>query len=123
MVDGSISTFASANAFRLETFSSTNAPGSNLGSIIKVEARVYGYRSAGAVVGFHLNIGGVDYIYNLSEVAAWTPYLDITGNHAWSWSELPDLSGYLHLVFPFWTVVGVIYVAKVELHITYIEEP
>jgi hypothetical protein len=130
MVDGSTSTYASTTVNGdVELCNGNNCSGLNLGNIIKVELRVYGY---GYYSGIQRDIilrpvfggttDGLNYYYSTGLSPDWSRWFDITSDPskplAWSWTDVDNLDCDVEAE----SSVGffTLYCSKVEMRVTYI---
>ena len=113
------------------TLDANTNDGSDIGTITKVELRVYGHEfsnlfSAHIVPVFGGSTDGIQtYSFtddNLNE--SWSQYFDITSDDSapgtWSWSDVQDLDARLEITYsPNVTAGNVYYVSKVEIRVTF----
>jgi len=126
MVDGSTSTYASTNiGGDVELCNGNNCSGSDLGYIVKVELRVFGYYSGSQrdiilrpVFGGTMD--GFNYSYSTGSSPAWSRWFDITTETGtpWNWTKIHNLDCDVEAKsgFGFFTL----YCSKVEIRVTYI---
>ena len=115
-IDNNLTTYASAAGVgEILVFNSTSCDGTNLGTITKVEARAYGYRSGTPEWYFECNSNFAS--LSLGTSAGWTSYADITSYRSWTWAVIAAGDEYL----TDYGVGGSFYIAKVELRVTYTE--
>lgn len=128
MADGSTATFASATTNGdTQLLNGNTCDGSNLGTITKVEYRVYGYVSDTTRVNiectpiFSSGNGSSTIVCDWTS-AAWSNYVDITsGTNApgiWSWTDVQNLDMRVNMA-RILSQTRYAYVAKIELLITY----
>ncbi len=134
MVDGSISTYASVNNMGgpsyVELCEKNTCSGIDLGTISKLELRVYGYYSGSQRDIFLRPVfGGTEdgdnYTFVTPSTANWSSWFDITNDpnaeEEWSWSDIValmcDVEGESDIGI--WTL----YCSKVELRVTYTPSP
>lgn len=123
--DGSLATFAKTISDNYtHNHNSNTCPGTDLGTISKVEMRVYGYTDIanGAIQLRPVFTGGQgdDHDAFLGTSAEWSSYFDITDDtnapESWDWSDVQDLNGKV-IYKP--SVSDYKYAAKVEIRVTY----
>jgi hypothetical protein len=119
MSDGNIATFAETSGPDVEQLVYTNCDGTDLGTITKVELRVYGYYYLGDKVGsIQLMPFSTPYEVELPATAGWTSYADITSEiDPWLWKYLPNLG--CMVTAEIFGDGQILYVAKVEIRVTY----
>ncbi|MBA7610511.1 hypothetical protein ES703_17719 [subsurface metagenome] len=131
MFDGSIATFGyTASTGAQQSGLDNNCPGTDLGTITKVELRVYGYGDVddridltphrGYSFGVPINLGDV-HPTTPGTVAGWGIYVDITNDpnmpSPWTWPLVTALNAIIQF-----TKVGkgnTMHCAKVEIRVTY----
>ena len=101
MVDGDVDTFAGWEASTVEQLNDGNTcPGTNLGTITKVELRLFGKISGGAsqfwlTPAFSGGDGDVHNLGSISFSGDWSSWEDITSDTnapgSWSWSDVSSL--------------------------------
>ncbi len=128
MVDGSTSTYASTSVNGdVELCNGNNCSGSNLGNIIKVELRAYGYytgtqRDIILTPVFDGITDGGHYTYITTSTPSWSTWFDITTDPfftpPWSWTKVKNLDCDVEAE----SSVGffTLYCSKVEIRVTYI---
>ncbi|GAJ03240.1 unnamed protein product, partial [marine sediment metagenome] len=130
IVDGDIETFAFTGAKKTEqALTGNNCPGTDLGTITKVEIRVFAYGDGDD----HIQItpiftGGNGNAHETTPVVDpgnWTPYVEITNdpNHPdWSlWSHIQTLDYIIE--HDSTGKANVMYASKVEIRVTYTPPP
>lgn len=128
MLDGSTLTFADVEGTDLQACDGNTCPGTNLGTITKVELRFHGYASSivgeGTIIdlipGFEGGAGD-SHTEILTTSPFWSAYFDITTDpnapSPWTWADVQDL----------WCFVNsggdevTYYCSKVEIRVTYTE--
>lgn len=129
MVDGDTGTFASTTT-RLTDYqdnTGNTCPGTNLGTITKVELRAYGYYQTSGGVNLRLiprfggSSNGDNHDLALGTSAAWTSWTDITTDTnapgSWAWSDVDNLD--VRVAGSWGTGSRTVYCAKVEIQVTY----
>jgi hypothetical protein len=128
MVDGSTSTYASTTTNGdVELCNGNNCSGSDLGDIVKVELRVYGYytstqRDIILTPVFDGTTHGSHYTYITTTTPSWSRWFDITDDpwtpQTWSWTDVDNLDCDVEAKsgLGFFTL----YCSKVEMRVTYI---
>lgn len=126
LIDGALSTYASSSSNGAnEVLSGNTCPGTNLGTISKVEVRGYGYKTGNQTVVFRLvpkfsGSNGDNHDHYLSASAAWSSYFDITNDSnapsSWTWSDIENLDLTATIVKG---PIGTAYYAKIEILVTY----
>jgi hypothetical protein len=127
MVDGSLSNFArSTISLDCELCNSNNcSQGTNLGTITKVELRVYGNHSGSSgyiklIPVINGQNGQGDYTFSTSSSPAWSQWFDITNDGAapetWTWQNITEMD--CRVLIPY---IGSydMWCAKVEIRVTY----
>jgi len=126
LVDGDIGTFAASEAKKTEqVLTGNNCPGTDLGTIVKVEIRVFAYGDGNDRIDITpIFTGGDGDAHETTPVVSpgdWTAYVDITydTNHPdWSlWSHIQDLDCLIDNVAV--SKANVMYASKVEIRVTY----
>lgn len=130
MVDGSTSTYASTNiGGDVELCNGNNCSGSDLGDIVKVELRVFGYYASNRhdivlTPVFGGTTYGGHYTYMTTTTPSWSQWFDITTDPfftpPWSWTKVDNLDCDVEAKsgLGFFTL----YCSKVEIRATYIPE-
>lgn len=126
MVDGSTSTYASTSSNGdTQLLTSNTCDGSDLGTITKVEIRVYGYKSGGLTGTIRLTPvfsggNGNDHDYTATTTATWSSWYDITADTnaptTWTWTDVDNLDCRVTGIV---AVGRTMYAAKVEIQVTY----
>jgi hypothetical protein len=131
MVDGSTTSYASTTLDGdVEACSVNTCPGTNLGTIVKVEMRTYGYyatnqRDIILRPVFGGTVDGRNYNYQTSTSAGWSEWFDITDDDSapasWSWYDIVNLDCDVESE----TDMGAftLYCSKVEVMVTYATIP
>ena len=123
--DGDVETFTGweSNDNQIQYFDENTCDGTDLGTITKVEIRVFGKISGGANT-FHLRPvfpGGDGDEHNLGSISFsgdWSSYVDVTNdtNHpTWSWANVVLLDAEVRVALAGGSNAG----AKVEIRVTY----
>lgn len=128
-IDGLLTTYAyTVDSGCTQSLQGNTCPGTDLGTISKVELRVYGYGDGGDRIDLHPFFGGIDggtqgdeYQLTMPSSADWSSYADITNDSnapsPWTWADIEDLDCNCE-----YDPVGkgnAIYAAKVEIRVTY----
>lgn len=129
MVDGNTGTFASTTT-RLTDYqdnTGNTCPGTDLGTITKVELRAYGYYQTSGGVNLRLiprfggSSNGDNHDLALGTSAAWTSWADITADTnapgSWAWSDVDNLD--VRVAGSWGTGSRTVYCAKIEIQVTY----
>jgi len=134
MVDGSTSTYSGAySGEESNLLDSNSCPGTDLGTIIKVEIRIYGYtESDGGNVPYPIITpvfsGGNGDGHTITDLpdwssADWSSYADITSDTNapgdWSWSDVQNMD--MYVVADTYVRFEATYIYKAEILITYNE--
>ncbi len=128
--DGNLATFASTSGsgdyLRSGT---TTCDGTDLGTITKVEVRVYGYGDGDDRIDVSfsaLSPGTPEYQFTMPASEAWSAYADVTADaniSGWTWAKVEDLSAGAGLdICAEKNNVGkgdTMYCSKVEIRVTY----
>lgn len=130
--DGDLGTFASTATEGRQCFGHSNTcPGDDLGTITKVEGRLYGYGDGDDLITFEA--------YNWARMALlnsipwpagdspmWSPYLDITeGTYPWVWGNGIQEESYgvqgidVNIRYNKVAKGNTVYCAKMEIRVTY----
>ena len=128
MVDGSTSNYASTGIDEdIELCDDNNCSGSDLGTISKVELRVYGYYSTNQrdiilIPVFDGIVEGLAYNHPTESTANWSQWFDITNDpglppSGWTWNVVKDLDCKVTTDNGFGAFT--LYCSKVEMRITY----
>jgi len=124
IVDNNLETFGSTTSTgRTQVLTGNNCPGTDLGTILKVELRVFGYGDGNDKIGirpFWQTYGG-SYLEVMLTSPGWSAYFDITNDPYapdWSsWSHVQETDCWI------WRVAvgkgNPMYCAKVEIRVTY----
>jgi len=123
--DGNTETFTGweSNENRIQYFDENTCDGTDLGTITKIEIRVFGKISGGAS-SFHLRPvfpGGDGDEHNLGSISFsgnWSSYVDVTNDTnkpAWSWANVVLLDAEVRASPAGGSLAG----AKVEIRVTY----
>jgi len=136
MVDGDTRNSSSTSLDGdVELCDNNTCPGTNLGSISKVEIRVFGFCPIGErdIILRPVLHGrdGNNYTYDASFMPAWSEWFDITtdpcrgnpGMAKWSWSEVQDLDCDVEAEDMFFGPWFVLECSKVEIRVTYTNTP
>jgi hypothetical protein len=114
----------------VEACSVNTCPGTNLGTVMKVEMRVYGYywtnqRDIILRPVFGRTIDGRNYNYQTSTSAGWSEWFDITDDDNapanWDWNDIVNLDCDVESETDMGTFT--LYCSKVEIRITYATIP
>lgn len=113
MVDGLLTTFAYEARTGVYLFATeTTCPGTDLGTITKVELRAYGYGDGNDMI----RVDGRDVV--LPSSPGWIPYIDVTGDESpWTWIKLETHP--INIGHEKSGKSNIIYCAKVEIRVTY----
>ncbi|GAI63833.1 unnamed protein product, partial [marine sediment metagenome] len=126
LVDGDTGTFAASAAKKSEqVLTGNNCPGTNLGTITKVELRVFAHGDGNDRIDITpVFDGGDGEVHETTPVVspgAWTPYVNITwdtNSHDFAlWSQVQDLDCIIDNVAV--AKANVMYASKVEIRVTY----
>jgi PKD repeat protein len=131
MVDGSTANYASTTFDGDVQLCMTNTcPGTDIGKILKVEMRAYGYytsdqRDIILRPVFAGTTDGGNYNYQTTTTQGWSPWFDITDDNSapgsWSWIDVKDLDCDVEAgsgLPPF-----TLYCSKIEIMVTYATVP
>jgi len=131
MVDSSTSNYASTTVNPdVELCDGNTCSGSNLGSISKVELRVYGYYSQSQrdiilqPVFDGENDGG-NYTFKTENEAGWSQWFDITNDAGrkaesqWTWNEVKNLDCDVKANYSIFSPEFTLYCSKVEVRVTF----
>lgn len=133
MVDGKLDTFAytSSDGDTAQLYTN-NCPGTNLGTISKVELRVYGYGDGDDRIDLTPRFGspittGKEYQLTMPSSAGWSAYIDITNDpkapSPWTWSDITSELLRCYVEFDKVGKANTMYCAKVEIRVTYTPLP
>jgi len=126
MVDGIETNYASTTVDdQYEYLENNDCPGTDLGTITKVELRTYAYGDGDDQIILRPVFGGTtsgaNYPFAPSTSGGWCPYQDITndGNapSPWTWSQIVELENYVYF-----NKVGkgnTMHCGKAEIRVTY----
>lgn len=129
MVDNVLANYASGTAGILpegQRLNVNTCPGTDLGTISKVELRVYGYCSANLPTGIILRPvftggQGTNQSEPITTTPSWSSYFDITSDtnapSPWTWSAVDSLDATAFVPGSFNTKTY--YASKVEIRVTY----
>jgi hypothetical protein len=128
MVDGSTSTYASTTLDGdVELCNGNNCSGLNLGEIIKVELRTYGYYTSTQHdirlrPIFDGTTDGLNYSFSTGLSPAWSRWFDITTDSfftpPWNWTKIHNLDCDVEAKSGYGAFT--LYCSKVEIRVTYI---
>jgi len=131
MIDGILTNYAyTANDGELAPLGETTSPGSNLGTISKVELRAYGYGDGDDRIDLSFNnegsVGSPEYQLTVPASPGWSSYVDVTNDPSvdgWTWAKIKDLTAetsyYLFVEFDKSGKGNTMHCAKVEIRVTY----
>jgi hypothetical protein len=132
VVDGDTGTYGyTSTAGARISFTSSDCSGADLGTITKVEARIYGYGDGDdeIALGFDEGINpGTQYGFVPASSPGWTGYIDVTNSEkvdGWTWGKVKNLNSVMggtirpRLQFNKIAKGNTIYCAKVEIRVTY----
>ena len=132
MYDGNENNYASTTSSGdVEDLTRNTCPGTDLGTITKVELRLKGYNAGLAsdwLIRLRPRFGvagsyGAYQDYTPTESAAWSSYFDITddpdGPGTWSWSDVANLCCWVYSSWGGKVNNPVEYCSKVEIRVTY----
>ena len=125
MIDDILTNYAATSSDGdTEVLDGNTCPGIDLGTIFKVEIRVYGHGDGDDRIDLTPIFGGVDgdtYQTTPSTVPDWGGYQDITTDTSapspWSWSDIQNLD--CKVVFEKVAKANIMYCAKVEVRVTF----
>ncbi len=126
MVDGILTNYASSDSYEEQLLTGNTCPGTNLGTITKVELRWYAYGDGGDYIRIWPEFtGGTGDLHaqtpGTGPPGAWSNYEDITTDTNagdWSaWSQVQDLDCDIRRVSS--GKSNLVYCAKVEIRVTY----
>ena len=125
MVDNNTGLYASTSTdTQVQLLTGNTCPGTDLGTISKVEIRAYGIVDhPTSKVNFRPVFGGASdgnlHVSSIHSSNAWSNYIDITADYnapaAWAWSDVPNLD--CDVIYDQFTTGGS--VSKVEIRVTY----
>lgn len=122
MVDNILTNFAYTSSDNTaEQLNGSTCDGTDVGTITKVELRVYGYGDGDDRID--LSFGATEYQLTMPATANWSSYADVTADptiNGWTWAKLGDFS--LTNLFVQFDKVGkgnTMYCSKVEIRVTY----
>ena len=130
MVDGSTSNYASTTTDGdIELCDDNNCSGDDIGTISKVELRVYAY-STGLIQAdmfirpvFDGSTDGPNHPYQTPPTPLWSPWFDITNDQnapdSWTWSNVSNLDCDIESEYPPGGPGFTLYCSKVEIRVTY----
>lgn len=126
MVDNSLTTYGyTASDGTVQQFNATDCLGTDLGTITKVELRVYGYGDGDDRIDLAF-IADLSTQYQLTMPSSpgWSAYVNVTDDPnigGWTWSQVREHTAGEWLLLEYDKVVteDTIYCAKVEIRVTY----
>jgi hypothetical protein len=130
MVDGSTSNYASTTTDGdIELCDGNNCSGSDIGTISKVELRVYAY-STGLIQAdmfirpvFDGSTDGPNHPYQTPPTPVWSPWFDITSDTnaptSWTWTNVTNLDCDIESEYQQGGPGFTLYCSKVEIRVTY----
>lgn len=126
MVDGLLTTFAyTSSETQKQKLPRTSCPGTDLGTITKVEVRCYGYGDGDDKLNIAFNISMSPLYQTIPGIsAAWGIYVDVTGDpniNGWTWAKIAAFSS-SYVEYRKSQQGNTMYCAKVEIRVTYEEE-
>lgn len=127
LYDGSLETFAYTSVHGYTDRSNkTTCPGTDLGTITKVELRVYAYGDGDDTIVLRIELTPT-YVVTPGTSPGWSSYVDVTADPiigGWTWAKVADLSNVYELCdlvveFAKSGKGNTMYCAKVEIRVTY----
>jgi len=124
MVDGILTNYAyTSKKGDIERLLSTTCPGNDLGTIIKVEIRCYGYGDGDDRIDLSWAIDRApEYQLVMPSSANWSSYADVTSDpiiNGWTWAKIKNPSRFFHVEKAATGKSNTTYCSKVEIRVTY----
>ena len=117
MIDGILTNYAStATDATFENLNGNTCPGTDLGTITKVELRAYGYGDGDDTIAFYLLGPTPDRVVTMPSSPNWSVYADITADKTWTWA---NIGGGAFVKFLKAAKGNTMHCAKVEIRVTY----
>lgn len=128
LADGLLTTFAATNLGGDQAgVESTTCPGTDLGTITKVELRVYGYGDGDDRIDLaFISDMSTEYQFTMPVSAGWSSYADVTNDpnvNGWTWAKVKDIyteiAKALYIEFDKVGKANTMRCAMVEIRVTY----
>jgi len=121
MVDNILTNYATTKSDGdIQVLNSNTCPGTNLGTITKVEVRYYGYGDGDDKLNITCKADAHQTIPNASP-ATWSSYIDITNDSVapdpWTWADIQACG--MNLTYIKVGKANLMYIAKAEIRVTY----
>lgn len=123
MIDGILTNYAyTSSDGDTQALLETDCPGTDLGTITKVEIRPYGHGDGDDRIDFHFGMLVIEYQVTMPSSPGWGAYSDVTSDpqiDGWTWAKIAVLNEVLAVEKDNVSKGNATYCSKVEIRVTY----